>query len=105
QTFQPAARQLMHGRVLVEPDHVAARPDALGDEPRVAAGPDRGIDPDLARPRVEQREDLAGQDRHVPRRLRGHTAAGQGGQGGVGARYSATKTRYAVAAEPTMAAP
>src|SRR5262249_16420800 len=76
-------------------------PDASGQAPGMPAGPGRGIDPDLRGLWVEQGDHLAGQHRHMPRRLRGHTAAGKGGQGGFErAVYNTTKMRYAATTDP-----
>ena len=51
--------------VAVDGDELAAGPEALGDQARVAAAAERAVDGDLARLRVEELDELAGQDRDV----------------------------------------
>ena len=63
------ARQLVEallgGGVAVDADERAGGPDPVGDEARMAAVAERAVDRDLARLRVEQLDQLAGQDRDV----------------------------------------
>jgi len=52
---------LERGRVAVDRDELALGPQALGDEPGVAAAAERAVDGDATRARVERRHELAGE--------------------------------------------
>ena len=56
---------LLRERVAVDADQQPGRPEAPGDEPRVAGGAERAVDGDLARLRIERLDQLAGEDRDV----------------------------------------
>ena len=51
--------------VAIDGDELAAGAQALGHQARVAAAAERAVDRDLARLRVEEVDQLAGQDRDV----------------------------------------
>ena len=53
------------GRVAVDRDQRAGRPEPLGDQPRVAGAAERAVDGDLARSRVQRLDQLAGENRDV----------------------------------------
>ena len=56
---------LLGERVTVDADQRAGRPDPLGDQARVTAAAERAIDRDLAGLRIEQVDQLAGEDRDM----------------------------------------
>jgi hypothetical protein len=59
------AEALLRGGVAVDPDEHPGRPDALGDQARVAAAAEGAVDRNLTRPWIEQLDQLAGEDRNV----------------------------------------
>ena len=55
---------LLGDRVAVDPDQRAGRAEPVGDQARVAAATNRAVDGDLARLRVEDVDQLTGEDRN-----------------------------------------
>ena len=56
---------VLGGRIAVDRDQRPARPDPVGDEPRVAPSAERAVHRHLARLRIEELDQLAGEDRDV----------------------------------------
>src|SRR6185437_7688463 len=75
-----AVEALLRGRVAVDPDQGPFRAEALGDQPRVAAGAEGAVDRGLARLGSEDGSVFAGHE--LERRRPGRRLVGEGGSAG-----------------------